>query len=267
MSVLYTTRAGIHRPSWQTGCGDKLSSETTRDASGEAHSLSHQLLAQFSSTATMAVMTASAMIRGLSLFHVTLAALLLKNPAIVAKQGVVLVLGQSMQLVRPTSRPKHDLVQITQIYPSQPLPRDFNRPSAATAFLAILFAFIGLSDLTALSLSDEVFDQFWGTQTPVRLAFLFAVTGYSYASKEGGMFAPRTPDYAMGAGASVSNSIVFTWGFFELVTWFFVSILACDGGRGLANAKTQVYTSLRQEKQEKMNQIAEKRKAEEKDQL
>ena len=136
-----------------------------------------------------------------------------------------------------------------------------------TAFLAILFAFIGLSDLTALSLSDEVFDQFWGTQTPVRLAFLFAVTGYSYASKEGGMFAPRTPDYAMGAGASVSNSIVFTWGFFELVTWFFVSILACDGGRGLANAKTQVYTSLRQEKQEKMNQIAEKRKAEEKDQL
>lgn len=117
MSVLYTTRAGIHRPSWQTGCGDKLSSETTRDASGESHSLSHHLFAQFSPTATMAVMTASAMIRGLSLFHVTLAALLLKNPAIVAKQGVVLVLGQSMQLVRPTSRPNHDLGQITQIHP------------------------------------------------------------------------------------------------------------------------------------------------------
>jgi hypothetical protein len=40
------------------------------------------------------------MIRGLSLFHITLAGLLLKNPALITKQSVVLVLGQSMQLVR-----------------------------------------------------------------------------------------------------------------------------------------------------------------------
>lgn len=180
------------------------------------------------SLANMAIISASAMIRSLSLFHITLAALLLKNPSIIAKQGVVLVLGQSMQL---------------------PNPRDFNTPTAATAFLAVLFAFIGLTDLTALSLSDEVFDQFWGAQTPVRLVFLFALTGYAYMSKEGGMFAPRTQDYAMRSGAGLSNSIIFTWAFFELVLWFFV------------------YTSLRQEKQAKLNKIIEQRKAEEKDRL
>lgn len=48
----------------------------------------------------MAIISSSAMIRSLSLFHITLSALLLKNPAIIANQGVVLLLGQSMQLVR-----------------------------------------------------------------------------------------------------------------------------------------------------------------------
>jgi hypothetical protein len=50
------------------------------------------------------------MIRSLSLFHLTLAALLLKNPKLVANQSVVLVLGGSMQLVRPpfhNSAPSH----------------------------------------------------------------------------------------------------------------------------------------------------------------
>jgi hypothetical protein len=50
--------------------------------------------------ANMAIISAGTMIRSLSLFHVTLAAVLLRNPAIVAKQSIVLVLGQSMQLVR-----------------------------------------------------------------------------------------------------------------------------------------------------------------------
>lgn len=47
----------------------------------------------------MAIISASAMIRGLSLFHVTLAALLLRNPAILSNQSIVLLLGESMQLV------------------------------------------------------------------------------------------------------------------------------------------------------------------------
>ena len=40
------------------------------------------------------------MIRSISLFHLTLAVTLLRNPALIAKQGIVLVLEQSMQLVR-----------------------------------------------------------------------------------------------------------------------------------------------------------------------
>jgi hypothetical protein len=49
----------------------------------------------------MAIISAGSMIRSLSLFHLTLAALLLKNPKLIANQGVVVVLGGSMQLVRP----------------------------------------------------------------------------------------------------------------------------------------------------------------------
>ena len=47
----------------------------------------------------MAIISAGSMIRSLSLFHLTLAALLLKNPKLIANQSVVLVLGGSMQLV------------------------------------------------------------------------------------------------------------------------------------------------------------------------
>ncbi|KAF1943476.1 hypothetical protein EJ02DRAFT_343132 [Clathrospora elynae] len=167
----------------------------------------------------MAIISANAMIRSISLFHVTLAVLLLKNPAIISNQGVVLLLGESMQL---------------------PTPRDFNAPSAATAFIAILFAFLGLSDLTALSLSEDVSDQFWALQSPVRLLFLFGLTAYTYMFKEGGMFAPRGVDFRTSAGANLNNSIVFTWGFLELAAWFWV------------------YTTLREERSAKARKIVEK---------
>lgn len=49
--------------------------------------------------ATMAIISANAMIRSLALFHLTLAALLVKNPKLIANQSVVLILGGSMQLV------------------------------------------------------------------------------------------------------------------------------------------------------------------------
>ena len=39
------------------------------------------------------------MIRSLSLFHLTLAALLVKNPKLIADQSIIMVLGGSMQLV------------------------------------------------------------------------------------------------------------------------------------------------------------------------
>ncbi|KAF2262548.1 hypothetical protein CC78DRAFT_554521 [Lojkania enalia] len=171
----------------------------------------------------MALISAYTLIRCISLFHLTLATMFLKNPKLIADQNVVFLLGESMQL---------------------PTPREFNKPSAATAFIALLFAFIGLSDLTALSMSDEVIESYWGTQTPVRLTFLFLVTGYTYIFKEGGLFVERGREHRFGAGNDLKNSIVFTWAFLELATWFWV------------------FVTLRDERRQRAMRLIEQRKAE-----
>ena len=87
----------------------------------------------------------------------------------------------------------------------------------------MLFAFLGLSDLTALSLSEEACESYWGTQTPVRLAFLFGITGYSYWSKEGVVATKGSGLQTRYAGQHLKNSVVFSWGFMELSVWFWVS--------------------------------------------
>ncbi|KAF1836611.1 hypothetical protein BDW02DRAFT_493367 [Decorospora gaudefroyi] len=173
----------------------------------------------------MAILSANNMIRSISLFHLTLAVILVRNPSLLSNQSIVLLLGESMQL---------------------PTPRDFAKPSAATAFLAILFALIGLSDLAALSLPEAISDEFWGLQAPVRLLFLFCLTAYAYVAKEGGMLAPRgSVDYRMSAGAGLNNSLVFTWGFMEVAAWFWV------------------YSALREERVAKANKEVERKKREE----
>ncbi|KAJ4380255.1 hypothetical protein N0V86_004564 [Didymella sp. IMI 355093] len=172
----------------------------------------------------MAIISANSMIRSLALFHLTLAALLIKNPKLIANQSVILVLGGSMQL---------------------PTPRDFATPSAAVAFIAVLFAFIGINDLTAASLPEEVFDEYWGAQTPVRLVFLFALTGYTFLFKEGGMFGgARGLAYSNSPGSHLKNSVVFSWGFIELSTWFWI------------------FVTLREERRERARKLIEKRQKE-----
>jgi hypothetical protein len=94
-------------------------------------------------------------------------------------------------------------------------------------------------------MSEELSDEYWGIQTPVRLLFLFALTAYTYAFKEGGLMAPRSNDYMMGAGnTTLNNSIVFTWGFCEMAAWFWV------------------FVTLRDERREKARKVVEKRQAE-----
>jgi hypothetical protein len=188
----------------------------------------------------MAIISANTMIRSIALFHLTLAVVLLRNPALVSNQSVILLLGESMHLVRTSTLALHIYVFPQVANTAQPTPRDFNKPSAATAFIAILFAFLGFSDLTALSLHEDVFDQFWGLQAPMRLLFLFGLTAYCYIFKEGGMFAPKGMDFRMSAGASLNNSIIFTWGFLEVSAWFWV------------------FTTLREERTERAQKMAEK---------
>lgn len=67
-------------------------------------------------------------------------------------------------------------------------------------------------------MSEEAVEAHWGTQTPVRLAFLFGLTGYAYAFKPGGILGSS----ARGAGDHLKNSVVFAFGFIELTVWFWV---------------------------------------------
>lgn len=125
------------------------------------------------------------------------------------------------------------------------MPRDFSTPSAALAFIAVLFAFLGVSDLTAAALPDEVYDEYWGAQTPVRLVFLFALTGYTFLFKEGGMFGgTRGITYSKSPGSYLKNSVVFSWAFVELSMWFWI------------------YVTLREERRERATKIVEARKKE-----
>jgi hypothetical protein len=107
----------------------------------------------------------------------------------------------------------------------QPQVASLDKPSPLTAFLAILFAFLGISDLTAVSTTSAVTDAYWASQTPVRLVFLFVVTGYTYMFKKGGIFGPKlgVTGYQTGPGEQLKNGLVFTWGFLELGLWFWVS--------------------------------------------
>jgi hypothetical protein len=171
----------------------------------------------------MALVSAITLVRSLALFHITLAYFFLTNPNIISGQNVVFVLGEAMQL---------------------PHPRDFLKPTAASGFIAVILAFLGLSDLTSASMADEIREKYWLTQTPVRLLFLFIITGYTYAFKEGGMFAPRTQSYQFEAGEGLNNSLVFTFGFLELSLWFWV------------------FLALRDERRQRGLRLIEKRKAE-----
>lgn len=108
----------------------------------------------------------------------------------------------------------------------------------------MLFAFIGISDLTAASLPDEVFDAYWGAQTPVRLVFLFALTGYTFLFKEGGVFnGAKGIGYASSPSSYIKNSVVFSWGFIELSMWFWI------------------FVTLREERRERARKILAERKA------
>lgn len=158
----------------------------------------------------MAIFSAYTIIRSLALFHITLAVFLLRNPRTIADQNIVFILGESMQL---------------------PTPRDFFKASPTTAFIALLFAFLGISDLTAMSMPEEAAELYWGTQTPVRLSFLFGISGYTYIFKEGGIWANKGSAYKHNVGDNLKNSLVFTWGFLEMIAWFWVFITLRDERR------------------------------------
>lgn len=50
----------------------------------------------------MALISSSSLIRFLSLFHLTIAYYLLNSPQTIADQGLVVVFGEAMKIVRPS---------------------------------------------------------------------------------------------------------------------------------------------------------------------
>ncbi|KAL9063542.1 MAG: hypothetical protein Q9157_008187 [Trypethelium eluteriae] len=112
-------------------------------------------------------------------------------------------------------------------------------PSDATAFVAIILAFLGLSDFTAASIRDELALSYWSSQLPVRLFFLFFVTGYTYLFKRGPETFGEAIKHTSGPADGLKNSLVFTWGFMEVTTWFWIYTSMRDEIRQLSNRQAE----------------------------
>ncbi|WPH01028.1 Putative increased loss of mitochondrial DNA protein [Acrodontium crateriforme] len=171
----------------------------------------------------MAILSTFTIIRTISLFHITAAYFFLTAPQKLADQNVVFMLGESMRLPHATSLVK---------------------PSESSAFIGVVLAFLGISDLTAANMNEETGLQYWLAIVPARLTFLFSLTAYTYLFKEDGMFGSGPRQHGR-IGENVQNSLVFSFGFFELAMWFWV------------------FTSLREDRRRIVRKRVEQLKADE----
>ncbi|CAL8577007.1 hypothetical protein XPA_002865 [Xanthoria parietina] len=159
----------------------------------------------------MAIITATGIIRALSLFHLSVAYFLIASPSTIVNQSLVFILGASMRL---------------------PTPPSLSDASPSTAFSALILALLGLTDLAACSLPEEISSYYWGSQAPIRCTFFFALTGYAYA------FKPEGPVRGISRQAhpwdNLHTSVVFTWSFLEMISWFWIFITLREERRELA---------------------------------
>ncbi|KAI9670372.1 MAG: hypothetical protein M1817_004415 [Caeruleum heppii] len=180
----------------------------------------------------------------MSFFHLSLAYFFINAPQKIADQNIVLIFGAAMNLPRAKA---------------------FMHPSATSAFLGLIMGFLGITDLTAVSLPEEIALYHWGNQgiffreefadylvrqslscppAPIRLLMFFGIVAYTYIFKPGGMGSSSVsllPGYTEG----LANSVVFTWAFIEMVSWFWI------------------YVTLRDQRRESAIRLMEKRRAEE----
>ncbi|KAF1815831.1 hypothetical protein P152DRAFT_197844 [Eremomyces bilateralis CBS 781.70] len=144
----------------------------------------------------MALISSFTLIRVVSVFHIFLAFVLLQNPQKVADHDLVFFLGEATHMPHATSA--------------------FSKPSHASAFLAVILAFLGVVDLSAVSMPTVLAMQYWAVQVPVRLAFLFGLTALTYMMK------PLGDSKTRAFGQDLKNSVVFTWAFTELLLWYWI---------------------------------------------
>lgn len=123
-----------------------------------------------------------------------------------------------------------------------------DKPSEATAFIAVILAFLGVADLTAANMNENTALEYWLSNVPVRLTFLFGLTGYVYLFKEDGVFGSGSAA-TIGIGEPLQNSLVFSFGFFEIAMWFWVgNAPAAVHPILLELTILQIFNSLREEK-------------------
>ena len=156
----------------------------------------------------MAILHSSNIIRTAAIFQLTLAYYLVTAPSVLAQQNIVIILGAAMDIPLPS--------------PS------LSVPSSATALAGAFLALHAVSDLTASSMPEEVGSLYWSSQAPVRLAFFFGLTGWAYLGKFGLEEGVKGRIKGIGLGEMgmrevICNSLVFSWGFIEMLSWFWVS--------------------------------------------
>ena len=182
----------------------------------------------------MAIVSATTLLRTISVFHITLAYYLLTSPLTVADQNLVYILGAAMDIVCLIASNSDHWPPSTN-HPTQPsAPSALSKPSPALALASLIFALLGVSDLTATNLHEEISSFYWSSQAPIRFAFFLGISAYSFLWKPAGGAlselggARKGIRKAGGIGSLLCNSVVFTWGFVEMLVWFWVS-LSCFG--------------------------------------
>jgi hypothetical protein len=70
-------------------------------------------------------------------------------------------------------------------------------------------------------MTENVALEYWGSQIPIRLIYFFLITGYTYLFKNDGM-ATQGKSYEPSAGDHLKNGLIFSWGFVEILIWFWI---------------------------------------------
>ena len=153
----------------------------------------------------MPLVSSAALLRTLSLIHITAAYYLISSPSVLPKSNIVTVLSGATAL-RPPG------VWST--------PDSFSDTNPAAAFAGLCLGVWGLSDLIATNLPEFAYDEFWSAQASLRLLLWFFVGGWAYVSK----FTRRTGVSVEDTfGGQLRNGLVFSFAFMEMVITFWVS--------------------------------------------
>ncbi|PKS06265.1 hypothetical protein jhhlp_007012 [Lomentospora prolificans] len=154
----------------------------------------------------MALISARTIITSISLFHITLGFFFLTNPATIADQAIVYVMGEAMGM---------------------PYARSFESQSPPLAFLAVVLATMGISDLVSLGLPEE---RPSASQWPSLSTFTLSCSRplRRYTTRTPAAAYPpahaQNPAYRASpwGGDGLKNRVFFTFMFVELVSWLWV---------------------------------------------